>query len=541
MAATPENPIIFYDLINVNGVHWSPNTYKTRLCLEYKKLPYRIEYFTLPEIESKMKELGVPPIKDTSPQYTLPVIADPSDDPREKPHYIGDSFKIAVYLDEKYPAPRHPAIFNSGARSIEHLFIHQYLPTVARAGSAVVMPKLGHILDKESVEYIKRTRGDLFNPLPEQEAEEKWKAFREKFFDIGMSLDYRDEGGPFIAGSRPTMIDFAIGGWFHLLQRIEPSELEHILDWHDGRWRLFWEHIQDIAGRSPRGMGTLASVVNCRHIHQLTAIFKASVISASVLLSMAATKENPIIFYDLHDGKGASWSPNPYKTRMCLIHKGLPYQVEYLSFPEVEPKLKELGVPPTSENFPYYTLPVIADPSSDPHGKPTYVAESFAIAIYLDEKYPAPEYPAIFPSGTRGVQHLLVNQYFPGFVTLLLPLLYPKLPQLIDEQSMEYVRRTRPLEMLKPLPKEEEIKKWQDVRDKFSILAKGLDLNGGDTFIMGSQPSFIDFVFGGVFFYIEKLDSSRMKEIATWHDGKWGKYWERLQAIERGPSRVEQA
>jgi glutathione S-transferase len=158
-----------------------------------------------------------------------------------------------MYLDEKYPAPQHPLIFNSGARSIDHLFIHQYLPTVARTGTAVIMPKLGRILDEKSVEYMKRTRGDLFNPLPELEAEEKWKAFREKFFGIGASLDYRDKDGPFITGNKPTMADFGIGGWFHLLQRIAPSELEKILQWRDGRWRLFWEHIQDIEGSSSRG------------------------------------------------------------------------------------------------------------------------------------------------------------------------------------------------------------------------------------------------------------------------------------------------
>ncbi|KAG8688863.1 hypothetical protein FRC11_004610 [Ceratobasidium sp. 423] len=276
MAATRKNPIIFYDLINVNRLTWSPNTYKTRLCLEYKGLPYRTEYLTLPEIESKMKVLSAPPVKETSPQYTLPggsesqfnqvmsrstealmclkslVIADPSYDLNGRPHYVGDSFKIAIYLDEKYPAPQYPTILRPGARSLEHLFIHQYLPIIARTGSAVVMPKLGHILDEGSIEYIKRTRGVTFNPPPAEEAEEKWKAFREKFFDIGKSLDHRDEAGPFITGSKPSIADFALGGWFHLLQRIAPSELEKILDWHDGRWRLFWKHIQDIEHRSSR-------------------------------------------------------------------------------------------------------------------------------------------------------------------------------------------------------------------------------------------------------------------------------------------------
>ncbi|CAE6417093.1 unnamed protein product [Rhizoctonia solani] len=248
MTATRENPIIFYDLINASRVSWSPNTYKTRLCLEYKGLPYRTEYLTLPDIESKMKNYVAS--YEVTDVLELLVIADPSDDPDGRPKYVGDSFKIAVYLDEKYSAPEYPTIFRPGTRSLEHLFIHQYLPIIARTGSAVVMPKLGHILDNESIEYIKRTRSVSFDPLPAEEADEKWKAFREKFFEMGKSLDYKDEDGPFITGSKPSIVDLAIGGWFHLLQRIAPSELEKILDWNDGRWGSFWKQIQDIEHRS---------------------------------------------------------------------------------------------------------------------------------------------------------------------------------------------------------------------------------------------------------------------------------------------------
>ncbi|KAG9074298.1 hypothetical protein FS749_014156, partial [Ceratobasidium sp. UAMH 11750] len=67
MAATKENPIIFYDLVGKDGISWSPNTYKTRLTLNYKGLPYRVEMISFPDIQAKYKELGV-----TSTPYTLP-------------------------------------------------------------------------------------------------------------------------------------------------------------------------------------------------------------------------------------------------------------------------------------------------------------------------------------------------------------------------------------------------------------------------------------------------------------------------------------
>ncbi|KAG8687799.1 hypothetical protein FRC08_011757, partial [Ceratobasidium sp. 394] len=67
MAATKENPIVFYDLVGKDGISWSPNTYKTRLTLNYKGLPYRVEMVSFPDIQAKYKELGV-----TSTPYTLP-------------------------------------------------------------------------------------------------------------------------------------------------------------------------------------------------------------------------------------------------------------------------------------------------------------------------------------------------------------------------------------------------------------------------------------------------------------------------------------
>lgn len=43
--------------------------------------------------------------------------------------------------------------------------------------------------------------------------------------------------------------------------------------------------------------------------------------------------------------------------RLALIYKRLPYRVEYVSYPDIEPTFKRLGVPPTSDKAPQYTLP----------------------------------------------------------------------------------------------------------------------------------------------------------------------------------------
>ncbi|KAG9096392.1 hypothetical protein FS749_008597 [Ceratobasidium sp. UAMH 11750] len=158
---------------------------------------------------------------------------------------------------------------------------------------------------------------------------------------------------------------------------------------------------------------------------------------------MAATNENPIIFWDIIGADGQYFAPNPYKTRLTLNYKGLPYQVKYLKFEDVEPTMKAMGIPPTSKTFPYYTLPMITDPSSDPNGQPIHVSESFKIAMYLDEKYPAPKYPAVLPVETRSLQKLFVENYFPTITNHMTPLLAPRLSKLLDKASEEYLYRSR--------------------------------------------------------------------------------------------------
>ncbi|CAE6477970.1 hypothetical protein ACGC1H_002714 [Rhizoctonia solani] len=261
---------------------------------------------------------------------------------------------------------------------------------------------------------------------------------------------------------------------------------------------------------------------------------------------MAATRENPIVFYDLVGVDGDSWSPNPYKTRLTLNFKGLPYRIEYIAFPDIEPKLKELGVAPVSDTYPRYTLPVIADPSNDPNGKPTYVSDSFKIALYLDDKYPTPKYPAIFSPGTRSLQDLLVTQYVPTIHAHIVPIIMPKMLHLLDARSAEYIQRHRS-EKFKALSDDLAAQKWADAREKFVALNKSVELNDGTKdagpFITGNVVSFIDFSLGSLIYWIGKVegeDSPRLKEMLEWQGGRWSRHWQAIQEIENRSSRVDE-
>ncbi|QRV75322.1 glutathione S-transferase [Ceratobasidium sp. AG-Ba] len=250
---------------------------------------------------------------------------------------------------------------------------------------------------------------------------------------------------------------------------------------------------------------------------------------------MAATPENPIIFYDIASKPGRYWSFNTYKTRLTLSYKGLPYRVQYIRFHEIESTMRSLGMPQVSETVPHYTLPIIADPSSDPDGKPTFVSDSFKIAMYLDEKYPASQYPIVLPLATRPLQKIFIEQHFFTFVRPLFPFIRPiAINMFMDADEREGLfKRTNP-DHFNPPTKEAAAQSLAEAREKWTELGQALELGAG-SFVMGDVPTLADFAIGGILdvFYKAQGDSDVWREAMVWQDGKWDRYWKEIQALEK--------
>ena len=82
---------------------------------------------------------------------------------------------------------------------------------------------------------------------------------------------------------------------------------------------------------------------------------------------------------------------------MALIHKGLPFKTEWIEYPDICPRMREMGAEPTGKwesGAPLYTLPVIKD---DATGK--VVSDSWKIALYIEDTYA--DKPTLFPFGVR--------------------------------------------------------------------------------------------------------------------------------------------
>ncbi|CAE7123601.1 unnamed protein product [Rhizoctonia solani] len=267
---------------------------------------------------------------------------------------------------------------------------------------------------------------------------------------------------------------------------------------------------------------------------------------------MAATKESPIILYDLASQDNTPWSPNTYKTRLALIHKGLPFRVEYVSYPDIAPVMKKLGVPPASPNseFPY-TLPVIADPSPEPGSKPIYVPDSWEISQYLERTYPPPKYPALFPHGAIAVNRAMVatigRTAYSALADTAIALI--GVNHVLDDRGHEYFMRTREeIVFEKPLAevlKEEEPKWSTEIKSAWATAGKLLDTNGPmdqvGPFVLGKQISDADFMIGGMLIWLRRAEGPgghRWKEVSEWDGGRWAKIWEAIEEMEARSTEV---
>lgn len=139
---------------------------------------------------------------------------------------------------------------------------------------------------------------------------------------------------------------------------------------------------------------------------------------------MAASNQDQITFFDIPSKDGHTWSFNPWKTRFVLNYKSLPYHTAWTEYPDIAPVLSPHlppAVPPPSTSS--YTIPAIRFPDG------TYLMDSKKIALELETRYPAPQYPslhldspvlakleAIFPRLIKG----LYGVFVPGVVKRVL-------------------------------------------------------------------------------------------------------------------------
>ena len=222
--------ILLYDLVGSDAARpFSPHCWKVAFALAHKGLAFEsipTPFTAVPTVEGGFCK-------------TVPVI-------RDGDKVVGDSFDIALHLDEAYPD--RPTLFGGEggktmARFIERwsqLTVHPFL------GAAALMDIHDRLAPVDQ-DYFRRSRearyGKRLEDVP-ADREAQLAGFRAKLEPLRSMLTYQ----PFIGGETPLFADYIVAGAFQWVRVISPVEplakddpvvawFARCLDLHDGMGR----------------------------------------------------------------------------------------------------------------------------------------------------------------------------------------------------------------------------------------------------------------------------------------------------------------
>ncbi len=207
-----------YELCGADETHlFSPHCWKTRYSLAHKGLDFE----TIPTPFTKVAGT------EGGPKRTVPVM-------RDGETVIHDSFKIALYLEEKYPDA--PSLFNGeGSIALTRLVIDwsqtQLHPAVVR----VSLMDIYNALAPEDQAFFRETREKLFGVTLEE--------FDANFPKNGEALNLalaplKSMLGkqPFIGGDTPLFADYVVFGalqWLRICCTHDVKPEGRVAEWFD--------------------------------------------------------------------------------------------------------------------------------------------------------------------------------------------------------------------------------------------------------------------------------------------------------------------
>lgn len=210
--------LILYDLARRDPCSgWSFNPWKTRLVLNYKRIPYRTAWVDHETIGPTLQGLGVSP--NTSGQagsaYTVPTIRLPDHT------YVRDSAVIAEKLEALYPDPS--VTFDTETQ----IQAEQAIAKIAGPLVPVFMPRIARdVIIESSVPFFRETRAKAFGMSLDDLEKARggvaaWKAAEPGFQALKAVLtEHKRSEGPFIFGREVSYGDFIIVAFMESLSRI---------------------------------------------------------------------------------------------------------------------------------------------------------------------------------------------------------------------------------------------------------------------------------------------------------------------------------
>ncbi|TRM62132.1 hypothetical protein BD626DRAFT_631310 [Schizophyllum amplum] len=232
------NEITLLDIPTDKAGPISMNVWKIRYALNYKSLPFRIEWAEWPEIAPKCQKIGAPPTKPyPGVDYTVPAIHDPSTGKS-----ISESLVIATYLDSAYPDT--PRIVPAGTVAIQRVFADTHFAKITMPLIHWIFIRAITTFNEPSVAHIRRQREPALNGLTLEEwatpevSTKGWEELKTGLDWLAGSLQEAEKAGqtgPFFMGEAPTFADFVVAGTFMYLGKVYPEGWAKVRELNDGR------------------------------------------------------------------------------------------------------------------------------------------------------------------------------------------------------------------------------------------------------------------------------------------------------------------
>lgn len=151
--------------------------------------------------------------------------------------------------------------------------------------------------------------------------------------------------------------------------------------------------------------------------------------------------------------------------------------------------------------------------------------DSRAIADALEELQPSPSLK-LNNGYTEKTQQAVLDAMAPLRAEIM-----PKVPALLNEPSAEYFERTRAKKFGMPLAdlaKSDQAGEnaWQAAEPHLANLEKLLKENEGP-YIAGKEISYADFILGGLWIFVKKIDSKSYSRLAGYSPA-FGEHWQAI-------------
>jgi glutathione S-transferase len=262
-----------------------------------------------------------------------------------------------------------------------------------------------------------------------------------------------------------------------------------------------------------------------------------------------------ITFYDIAHKppvEESCCSPNPWKSRLALNFKGVPYSTSWVAMPDISKLRQSLGQPASrkfADGTDFYTLPVIQDPAMN-----ATVGDSFDIALYLQHTYPDSGGGDLFPD--QILDYTFVSTYeipiplskredggFPEYLRFntnvdaafsahvqLMVEGMPYDPATFEQTKAEFVRRAGVScweDFI--LTGEARGKLMKSFENTLGDLAKLFLENVDGPFLLGQQANYADLIVGAWLQMAQRtLPKQEWEEVRRWHGGIFGQLQDAL-------------